>query len=134
MEQDPNFVPEPFEAKAPVTDDEHLADLAAAMKVGDRCEVTVGSKRGQVQYVGKIPQIAPGWWVGVQYDEPVGKNDGTVKGKRLFECPPKYGGFLRPDKLAVGDFPELDDLFESDEDADDEGDEAKKAEAAVTVS
>merc|ERR550514_2169293 len=70
MEQDPNFVPEPFEAKAPVTDDEHLADLAAAMKVGDRCEVT------------------------------------------------------------VGDFPELDDLFESDEDADDEGDEAKKAEAA----
>ena len=59
--------------------------------------------------------------VGVQYDEPVGKNDGTVKGKRFFECPPKYGGFLRPDKLQVGDYPELDDLFTDDEDADDEG-------------
>merc|ERR1712146_252274 len=57
MEQDPNFVPEP--AKAPITDDEHLADVAATMKVGDRCEVTVGGKRGVVQYVGKIPQIAP---------------------------------------------------------------------------
>jgi len=114
MERDPNFVPEP--AKAPVSDDEHLADVAAGMKVGDRCEVTVGGKRGLVQFVGKIPQIAPGWWIGVQYDEPVGKNDGTVKGKRFFECPPKYGGFLRPDKLQVGDFPELDDLFDEDDD------------------
>lgn len=113
MERDPNYVPEP--AKAPVTDDEHLAAEAASMKVGDRCEVTVGGKRGVVQYVGKIPQIAPGWWIGVQYDEPVGKNDGTVKGKRFFECPPKYGGFLRPDKLQVGDYPELDDLFDDDE-------------------
>jgi len=116
MKHDPNFVPEEWVAKEPITDDEHLADLAAPMKVGDRCEVTVGGKRGVVQYVGKIPQIAPGWWVGVQYDEPVGKNDGTIKGKRYFECPPKYGGFLRPDKLQVGDYPELDDLFTDDED------------------
>merc|ERR1711939_1160981 len=123
MAADPNFVPEPDpEPKAPITDDEHMADLAKEMKVGDRCEVTLGGKRGVVQYVGKIHQIAPGWWVGVQYDEPVGKNDGTVKGKKLFECPPKYGGFLRPDKLSVGDYPELDDLFTDDE-ADDEGEE-----------
>jgi len=114
---DPNFVPEP--AKEKITDDEHLADVAAGMKVGDRCEVTVGGKRGAVQYVGKIPSIAPGWWIGVLYDEPVGKNDGTVKGQRFFECPPKYGGFLRPDKLQVGDYPE-DDLFASDEEEDEQ--------------
>jgi len=122
MQQDPNFVPEPYEAKAPITDDEHLGAEAAAMKVGDRAEVTLGGKRGVVQFVGKIPQIAPGWWIGVQYDEPVGKNDGTVKGKRYFECPPKYGGFLRPDKLQVGDYPELDIFDEDSDDADDEGD------------
>merc|ERR550514_2520565 len=46
MQNDPNFVPEPDpEPKAPTTDDEHLAAAAAAMKVGDRCEVTVGGKR-----------------------------------------------------------------------------------------
>ena len=60
MERDPTFVPEPM--KAPITDDEHLAELAAPMKLGDRCEVTLGGKRGLVTYVGKIPQIAPGWW------------------------------------------------------------------------
>jgi len=113
MKHDPTYVPEP--PKERITDDEHMADLVAKMSVGDRCEVTLGGKRGTVQFVGKIPAIAPGFWVGVQYDEPVGKNDGSVKGKRFFECPPKYGGFLRPDKLQVGDYPELDDLFDSDE-------------------
>ena len=86
-------------------------------QVGDRCQVNPGGKRGSVQFVGKIPAIAPGFWVGVQYDEPVGKNDGTVKGDRFFECPPKYGGFLRPNKIDVGDFPE-EDLFGSEDDED----------------
>jgi tubulin-folding cofactor B len=113
-EKDPNYVPEP--EKQPVTDDEHLADLAAAMKVGDRCEVNPGGKRGEVKFLGKIPAIAPGWWVGVLYDEPVGKNDGTCKGKRYFECPPNFGGFLRPDKVTVGDYPELDLFDEEEED------------------
>ena len=112
-EKDPNFVPEP-EWK-PITDDDHMADLAAAIKVGDRCEVNPGGKRGEVKFVGRIPAIAAGWFIGVQYDEPVGKNDGTCKGKRFFECPPNFGGFLRPDKVTAGDYPELD-LFDDDED------------------
>lgn len=115
MQNDPNFVPEP--PKERISDDEHMADLAAVMKVGDRCEVTIGGKRGEVKFVGKIPAIAAGWWIGVQYDEPVGKNDGSVKGNRIFECPPKFGGFLRPDKLSVGDYPE-EDIFASDDEED----------------
>lgn len=113
MKLDPDYVPEP--PKERVKDDEHMADLAATMKVDDRCQVNPGGKRGSVRFVGKIPAIAPGFWVGVQYDEPVGKNDGSVKGHRYFECPPNYGGFLRPDKIEVGDFPE-EDLFGDDDD------------------
>jgi tubulin-folding cofactor B len=100
MAADPNYVPEP--AKAPITDDEHLADVAAGIKVGDRCEVTLGGKRGAVAYVGKlednvgVPLIAAGHFVGVHYDEPVGKNDGSLKARTAgtFTSPLGEVGFV----------------------------------------
>lgn len=36
-----------------------------------------------------------------RYVDPVGKNDGSVKGVRLFTCHPNHGHILRPDKVAV---------------------------------
>lgn len=48
--------------------------------------VEPGDRTAEVMYVGKISEIAPGYWIGVCYDEPVGKNDGSVKGRRCFEC------------------------------------------------
>jgi tubulin-folding cofactor B len=57
--------------------------------------------------------------VGVECDEPVGKNDGSVKGKRYFSCE-GVGGmrglFVRPERVTVGDYPVLDELgMEEDE-------------------
>ena len=57
-------------------------------------------------FVGRVAELPGGQWVGVKYDEPDGKNDGSVKGVRYFECLDKYGGFVRPDACqCIGDFP-----------------------------
>jgi tubulin-folding cofactor B len=91
------------------------------MEVGNRCEVQPGARRGTVMYVGEAKEgggLGPGHWVGVKFDEPLGKHDGSVKGVKYFECPAKHGAFVRGKNLEVGDFPEIDpfaDLSDSDE-------------------
>ncbi|OIV90349.1 hypothetical protein TanjilG_21791 [Lupinus angustifolius] len=104
-------IPSTVEAKIP---DTYMEDLCANIKAGSRCEVEPGAKRGVVKFVGRAEALGPGFWVGVQYDEPLGKHDGMVKGVRYFECPPSHGGMVRPEKVKVGDYPERD-LFEDDE-------------------
>ncbi|EIE84324.1 hypothetical protein G6F46_007024 [Rhizopus delemar] len=88
------------------------------MKIGDRCEVTGDDQSikrlGTVRYIGET-KFQPGLWVGVQYDEPLGKNDGSVQGERYFTCPKNYGGFVRPTKITIGDFPEEDILMSDDD-------------------
>eukprot|EP01060_Flectonema_neradi_P026147 TRINITY_DN349_c7_g1_i1.p1 TRINITY_DN349_c7_g1~~TRINITY_DN349_c7_g1_i1.p1 ORF type:complete len:262 (+),score=61.31 TRINITY_DN349_c7_g1_i1:195-980(+) len=96
-------------------DPEQWAEEASKIKEGDRCLVFPGDRKATVRYVGKVPELKPGYWVGVQFDEPVGKNDGTAKSKRYFECAMKYGGFTTPDKVTVGDYPEDDIFAELDE-------------------
>lgn len=106
---DPDWKP-----KEHVTDEDYMADLVAAMTVGDRCEVS-GGRRGEVAYIGKVAELGCGNWVGVRCDEPVGKNDGSVKGVRYFDCEMKYGVMIRPNLVAVGDYPE-EDLFSDSDD------------------
>ena len=112
---------------------------------GSRCEVNPGGKRGVACFVGKVantaqqngdvkeeeeeeeqkdvidmpPSLPKGYWVGVKFDEPVGKNDGkTPCGKILIpECPPMHGSFCRPDRVTCGDeFTEIDEFATSSED------------------
>ena len=96
-------------------DDSFQKDEAAALTVGSRCQLVKSGRRGEIMYVGLIPEIKPGFWVGVKLDEPSGKNDGSVKGTSYFPCEPNFGCFSRPKGVEQGDFPELDLLTDDDE-------------------
>lgn len=87
--------------------------------IGSRCEVESTepglNKRGTVRFVGPTDfGGAGGVWVGVEYDEPMGKNDGSVQGKRYFTCASNFGVFVRPDKVRLGDFA-VEDPFADEE-------------------
>ena len=71
------------------------------------------AKRGTIRFSGKV-HFEEGWWLGVEYDEPVGKNDGSVGGERYFSCQAKYGVFVKPNCVKAGDFPPKE-LFLDDE-------------------
>jgi len=53
---------------------------------------------GMVRFFGRV-DFADGEWIGVEMIEPVGKNDGTVKGKKYFECKDKHGIFVKIEKI-----------------------------------
>ena len=67
---------------------EGLADIAAQIAVGAACVLPPGARDAIVRFVGKVPELGGGWWVGVEFTSAVGKNDGSVKGCRNFSCPP----------------------------------------------
>jgi hypothetical protein len=80
---------------------DEYAKQAAQIKLGDRCEI--GGYKGEVAFLGDAIEGLPGgFWIGIRYDQPVGKNDGTVKGRRLFHCHPNCGHLVRPDKVLEG--------------------------------
>lgn len=58
---------------------EEEKELAESATVGSRCKVSVANsstKLGTVMYTGPVEGLT-GYWIGVKYDEPLGKNDGT---------------------------------------------------------
>ncbi|XP_030564896.1 restin homolog isoform X10 [Drosophila novamexicana] len=59
-----------------------------------------GLRSGQIAYIGET-HFAPGDWAGIVLDEPNGKNDGCVSGKRYFQCEPKRGIFSRLTRLTT---------------------------------
>ncbi|WVF69238.1 hypothetical protein IAT40_004014 [Kwoniella sp. CBS 6097] len=71
--------------------------------IGAKVQVSAGI--GHVRWTGSNPGFAAGKWVGVELLEPSGKNDGSVKGERYFDCQPNHGVFVRPSQVKVLETP-----------------------------
>ncbi|KAI6243334.1 Tubulin-folding cofactor B [Aphelenchoides fujianensis] len=70
--------------------------LLPHIAVGNRCIVqskAKGDRAGRIAYVGEV-HFKPDVMVGVVLDEPLGKHDGEVDGKRYFECTAPHGVFV----------------------------------------
>ena len=66
--------------------------------IGSIVDIPVG--RGLVCFYGPT-SFSPGKWVGVELNEPVGKNDGSVQGVEYFTCKPNHGLFIRMSQVKV---------------------------------
>uniref|UniRef100_A0A0B7BBC7 CAP-Gly domain-containing protein n=2 Tax=Arion vulgaris TaxID=1028688 RepID=A0A0B7BBC7_9EUPU len=75
-----------------------VAGKPGGVKVGDRVLVS-GSKQGILRFIGDT-DFAKGVWAGVELEEPLGKNDGAVAGKRYFDCKPMHGLFAPVHKIS----------------------------------
>jgi tubulin-folding cofactor B len=61
QKQDPNFM----KKAGTVIPPDFQKEEADQVTEGTRCEIIIGARRGAVKYVGLIPELAPGYWIGV---------------------------------------------------------------------
>uniref|UniRef100_A0A1I7YK50 CAP-Gly domain-containing protein n=1 Tax=Steinernema glaseri TaxID=37863 RepID=A0A1I7YK50_9BILA len=74
------------------------AESLEGLAVGDSCIVQAAKqpdRRAKIAFLGTT-QFSEGNWIGVIYEGPVGKNDGSVNGVRYFTCENLHGGFVKP--------------------------------------
>jgi tubulin-folding cofactor B len=74
LEQNPNFF---TEKKKIQIDDEYMMVEAYSIQIGSRCKLLEKGHRGSVAYIGRVPEVGKGFYVGIRLDEPYGKNDGS---------------------------------------------------------
>lgn len=71
---------------------------AMGLRLGDKVVIN-GSKSGALRYCGPT-EFAAGIWAGIELDEKIGKNDGSVGGISYFRCAQNHGVFAPVSKIA----------------------------------
>lgn len=77
------------------------------LELDQRCSIKTkeqAERRGYLRFVGKIPEINNyDIWCGVEFDEPVGKNNGSFNDQVYFgPVSENYGGFVKPLNVETG--------------------------------
>jgi dynactin 1 len=67
--------------------------IMAELAIGQTVELNDG-RTASIRFIGQT-EFAPGEWIGVELEDNGGKNDGSVKGERYFECEMGRGMFVR---------------------------------------
>ncbi|XP_069939378.1 kinesin-like protein KIF13A isoform X4 [Cherax quadricarinatus] len=86
--------------KTPTSSNKPRAPLPDWCEVGESIQIRPYNYSGVIVYIGHT-EFAPGTWIGVELDVPMGKNDGSVNGVRYFASRPKCGMFVKPEKLLL---------------------------------
>lgn len=79
-------------------DDDAKSSTTHTYDIGDRVCIPDKELFGFVRFIGEIEGVKS-TWVGIELDQPMGKNDGSVKGRYYFRCKPKHGVFARPHQV-----------------------------------
>ncbi|OQS55165.1 CLIP1 [Ecytonucleospora hepatopenaei] len=82
-----------FKLDGSLVNEENNKDL----KIGENVTIN-GRFSGVVKFIGKIDG-KDGIWVGLELEKPVGKNNGSYKNKKYFDCKENHGVFIRYDKI-----------------------------------
>lgn len=75
---------------------------SVSVALNEECFVNLvsgNSVRGVVAFIGEVPHIGAGTWIGVRLLSAEGRNDGTVKGVKLFDALPGHGVLVKPEAV-----------------------------------
>ncbi|KAI6657981.1 Dynactin subunit 1-like isoform X4 [Oopsacas minuta] len=73
---------------------------ATQVRIGSRVIVKDRNVRGTIRFSGNT-NFSTGKWIGVELDEAVGKNNGSVAGRIYFLCDDDHGIFVRQNQIDV---------------------------------
>ena len=71
------------------------AELAEGIRKGQRVSMRKSGAKATVSYIGPVSELeGDGIWLGVTFDDATGEHDGSLSGKRYFECASSHGSFV----------------------------------------
>lgn len=82
-----------------IDDDDAASDVSTEnFSTGEKVLLD-GKSKAQVAYFGPVHFSHDDDWIGIAFDEPLGKHNGTVAGTEYFKCDSMHGLFVRSHRL-----------------------------------